>query len=108
MTARVYQRTPEQRAKMSLAQRKRWASHVPKERFRRKRPVKVPHLVEPDGSRALCEVPRRTGLLCLAIAAYPDRRCCLHTKFLDGQHHERKKLDTEESRRKAWQKAILR
>jgi hypothetical protein len=87
---------------MSLAQRKRWANRPSKERKRKLRAPKVPHIVQTDGKRALCEVPRRTGLLCNSLATYPDGKCCVHTSCLSGTHHERKKLDTKGNRLKAW------
>lgn len=64
----------------------------------------VPRLKAPDGSALTCSAAlpetehcptchRPTTSVCLLRAVYPDKRCALHTEWLDGTADARRKAD---------------
>lgn len=56
-----------------------------------------PELRTPDGAPMLCGAPKLTkkrGEPCRRKACYPDKRCCLHTEWLEGNGDERKRADS--------------
>lgn len=57
----------------------------------------VPRPVAADGSRIACgaQLGKDARITCLQTATFPDFRCCLHTRFLEGSPAERRALDDD-------------